>query len=128
VLGTQETFCIVIAGLLERDNFDLFLPEFDKPWVIHLRETCCCSINLYTWRPNTIYKNRSVCKHQCQTETKRKGMAIGHGRSWVRASTIKPNQLAIRVKIIYLYLVGGGRIGEKKEVDWHARVSSSMFS
>jgi hypothetical protein len=34
VLGTQETFCTVIAGLLERDNFDLFLPEFDKPWVI----------------------------------------------------------------------------------------------
>jgi hypothetical protein len=43
VLGTQETFFIVIAGLLERDSFDLFLPEFDKPWVIHLRETCCCS-------------------------------------------------------------------------------------
>jgi hypothetical protein len=42
VLGTQETFCIVIVGLFERDSFDLFLPEFDKPWVIHLRETCCC--------------------------------------------------------------------------------------
>jgi hypothetical protein len=38
VLGTQETFCIVI-GLLERDSFDLLLPEFDKPWVIHLRKT-----------------------------------------------------------------------------------------
>jgi hypothetical protein len=44
VLGTQETSCIVIAGLLERHTFDLFLPEFDKPWVIHLRETCCCSL------------------------------------------------------------------------------------
>jgi hypothetical protein len=64
VLGTQETSCILIAGLLERDIFDLFLPEFDKPWVIHLRETCCCSTNLCTWRPNTIYKNRSVCRHQ----------------------------------------------------------------
>jgi hypothetical protein len=52
VLGTQETFCIVIAGLLKRDSLDLFLPEFDKPWVIHLRETCCCSTNLCTWRPN----------------------------------------------------------------------------
>jgi hypothetical protein len=31
VLGTQETSCILIAGLLERDIFDLFLPEFDKP-------------------------------------------------------------------------------------------------
>jgi hypothetical protein len=39
VLGTQGTSCIVIAGLLERDSFDLLLPEFDKPWVIHLRET-----------------------------------------------------------------------------------------
>jgi hypothetical protein len=60
VLGTQETFCIVIAGLFERDSFDLFLPEFDKPWVIHLRETCSCSTNLCTWRPNTVYKNRSA--------------------------------------------------------------------
>jgi hypothetical protein len=64
VLGIQETFCIVIAGLLERDSFDLFLPEFNKPWVIHLRETCCCSTNLCTWRPNTVYKDKSVCIHQ----------------------------------------------------------------
>jgi hypothetical protein len=48
VLGTQETSCIVIARLLERDIFDLFLPEFDKPWVTHLRETSCCSTNLCT--------------------------------------------------------------------------------
>jgi hypothetical protein len=64
VLGTQETSGIVIAGLLERDTFDLFLPEFDKPWVIHLRETCCCSTNLCTWRTNTVYKNRSVRRYQ----------------------------------------------------------------
>src|SRR3954471_21424218 len=64
VLGTQETSCILIAGLFERDTFDHFLPEFDKPWVIHLRETCCCSTNLYTWRPNTVYKNISVHRHQ----------------------------------------------------------------
>jgi hypothetical protein len=63
VLGTQETSCIVIAGLLERDSFDLLLPEFDKPWMVHLRETCCCSTNLFTWRPNTVYKNRSVRRH-----------------------------------------------------------------
>src|SRR3954447_23428220 len=63
VLGTQETSCILIAGLLERDIFDLNLPEFDKPWVIHLRETCCCSTNLCTWRPNTVYKSRSICRH-----------------------------------------------------------------
>jgi hypothetical protein len=64
MLGTQETFCIVIAGLLERDSSDLFLPEFDKPWVIQLRETCCCSTNLCTWRPNTVYKNRRVRRHK----------------------------------------------------------------
>src|SRR4051794_37722235 len=64
VLGTQETSCILIAGLLERNIFDLCLPEFDKSWVIHLRETCCCSTNLCTWRPNTVYKNRSVRRHQ----------------------------------------------------------------
>ena len=60
VLGTQETSCILIAGLLERDTFDLYLTEFDKPWVTHLRENCCCPTNLCTWRPNTVYKNRSV--------------------------------------------------------------------
>jgi hypothetical protein len=64
MLGTQETFCTVIAGLLERDSFDLLLLEFDKPWVIHLRETCCCSTNHCTWRPNTVYKDRSVRRHQ----------------------------------------------------------------
>jgi hypothetical protein len=64
VLETQETSCISIAGLLERDTFDLFLSEFDKPWVIHLRENCCCSTNLCTWRPNTVYKNRNVLRHQ----------------------------------------------------------------
>jgi hypothetical protein len=63
VLGTQETSCIVIAGLLERNTFDLFLLEFDKPWVIHLRKTCCCSTNLCTWRTNTVYKNSSVRRH-----------------------------------------------------------------
>src|SRR3954452_1937182 len=64
VLGTQETSCILIAGLLERDILDLYLPKFDKPWVIYLRETCCCSTNLCTWTPNTVYKNRSVRRHQ----------------------------------------------------------------
>jgi hypothetical protein len=64
VLRIQETFCIIIAGLLERDSFDIFLPEFNKLWVIHLRETCCCSTNLCTWRPNTVYKDRSVRRHQ----------------------------------------------------------------
>jgi hypothetical protein len=64
VLGTQETFCIIIAGLLERDSFDLLLLEFDKPWVIHLRETCCCSTNLCTWRLNTVYRNRRVRRYQ----------------------------------------------------------------
>jgi hypothetical protein len=68
MLGTQETFYIVIAGLLERDSFDLFLPEFDKPCVIHLRETCCCSTNLCTWRPNTVYKNRHVRRHHFPTK------------------------------------------------------------
>src|SRR5215213_2443368 len=63
VLGTQETSCILIAGLLERTIFDLYLPEFDKPWVIHLSETCCCSTNLCSWRPNTVYKNRSTHRH-----------------------------------------------------------------
>ena len=32
VLGKQETSCILIAVLIDRDIFDLYLPEFDKPW------------------------------------------------------------------------------------------------
>ena len=67
VLGTQETSCILIVGLLDRDIFDLYLPEFDKPWVIHLRETCCCFTNLCSWRPNTVYENRSVHRHHLST-------------------------------------------------------------
>src|SRR5215213_3136629 len=79
VLGTQETSCFVITGLLERDIFDLFLPEFDKPWVIHLRETCCCSTNLCTWRPNTVYKNRSTRRHQSHMSA---SMNNKHFLSW----------------------------------------------
>jgi hypothetical protein len=60
VLGTQETSCILVAGLLERGTFNLHFPEFDKPWVTHLREICCCPTNLCAWRPNRVYKNRSV--------------------------------------------------------------------
>src|SRR3954452_21884464 len=67
VLGTQEISCILIAGLLERNIFDLCLPEFNKPWVIHLSETSYCSTNLRTWRPNTVYKNRSVRRHHRKT-------------------------------------------------------------
>src|SRR3954465_6355405 len=67
VLGTQETSYILIAGLLERDIFDLYLSEFDKPWVIHLRETCCCSTHICTWRPSTVYRNRSVRIHHLVT-------------------------------------------------------------
>jgi hypothetical protein len=76
VLGTQDTFYIVIAGLFERDGFDIFLPEFDKPWVIHLRETCCCSTNLCTWRPNTVYRNRRVRRHQPSTLKSLKGIEL----------------------------------------------------
>src|SRR5215216_3443325 len=64
VLGTQETSCILLAGLLERDTFDHFLPEFDKPWVIHLSETCYYSTNLCIWRTNIVYKKRSVRRNQ----------------------------------------------------------------
>src|SRR3954465_8720653 len=64
VLGTQETSCILIAGLPERNIFDLCLPEFANPWAIHLREIFCCCTNLCIWRPDTVYKNRSMRRHQ----------------------------------------------------------------
>jgi hypothetical protein len=88
VLGTQETFCIVIAGLLERDSFDLFLPEFNKPWVIHLRETGCCSTNLCTWRPNTVYKNRSVCRHQGGRPAMQEGRPVGRASIVTRGRVV----------------------------------------
>jgi hypothetical protein len=43
----------------------------------------------------------------------------------MRASTISPSQLAIRIKIIFSCLVGGERRGERREVSSHARASSS---
>jgi hypothetical protein len=89
VLRTQETFYIVIAGLLERDSFDLFLSEFDKPWVIHLRETCCCSTNLCTWRPNTVYKNRRVRRHQ-KSRRKKRNQAMGLAHKVVKTSDLLP--------------------------------------
>ena len=60
VLGTQETFCILTAGLLESFIFDLYLPEFDIPWVIHLRKTCCCSTSLWVMHLHLKY-GRYMC-------------------------------------------------------------------
>jgi hypothetical protein len=46
----------------------------------------------------------------------------------VRASTIRSNQQAIRIKVVYLCLVGGERRGERRRVGSHTRVSSSTCS
>jgi hypothetical protein len=48
--------------------------------------------------------------------------------NYMRAITISPSQLAIRNKIVFLCIVGGERIGERKEVGSHARASSSTCS
>ena len=55
---------ILIAGLLERDIFYLYLPEFDKPWVTHLRENCRCPTNLCAWRPNKSTRIEACSRHQ----------------------------------------------------------------
>ena len=105
VLGTQETSCILIAGLLERDIFDLYLPEFDKPWVIHLRETCCCSTNLCTWKPNTVYKNRSVRRHQAIFWRRCRG-----GKCW----KVSPLDSAI-ISFCFLFLFSLVRLNGKQQ-------------
>ena len=64
VLGTQETSCILIAGLVERDIFDLYLSGFDKPWGTHLRENCRCPTNLCAWRPNKSTRIEACSRHQ----------------------------------------------------------------
>ena len=127
VLGTQETSCIVIAGLLERDTFDLYLPEFDKPWVIHLRETCCCSTNLCSWRPNTVYKNRSVCRHQaifwrrCRggkvsgTHTPAKKLSGNEAIFWpCECSKLFPLDSAI-ISFCFLFLISLVRLNGKQQ-------------
>jgi hypothetical protein len=46
----------------------------------------------------------------------------------IRASTIEPSQLTIKIKIVYLCLVGGERIEEKMRVSSHARASYNTCS
>jgi hypothetical protein len=104
VLGTQETSCILIAGLLKRDTFDLFLPEFDKPWVIHLREICCCSTNLCTWRPNTVYKNKSVRRHQALFSCRCRGGKVKGTHILVcECSKVFPLDSAISFCFLFLF-------------------------
>ena len=52
-VGDTRDFSYLIAGLHERDIFNLRLPWIDKPQVIHLRENCYCPTKLCAWRPNT---------------------------------------------------------------------------
>ena len=116
VLGTQETSCILIAGLLERDIFDLYLPEFDKPWVIHLRETCCCSTNLCTWRPNTVYKNRSVRRHQALFWRRCRGGKVKGTRILLcECSELFPLDSAI-ISFCFLFLFSLVRLNGKQRV------------
>jgi hypothetical protein len=114
VLGTHETSCIVIVGLLERDTFDLFLPEFDKPWVIHLRETCYCFTNLCTWRPNTVYKNRSVRRHQALFWRHCRGGKVKGTRIFVcECSKLLPLDFAI-ISFCFLFLFSLVRLNGKQ--------------
>jgi hypothetical protein len=116
VLGTQETSCIVIAGLLERDSFDLLLPEIDKHWVIHLRETCRCSTNLCTWRPNTVYKNRHVRRHQALFWRRCQGGKVKGTRILVcECSKVFPLDSAI-ISFCFLFLFSLVRINGKQRV------------
>jgi hypothetical protein len=115
VLETHETSCIVIAGLLERDTFDLFLPEFDKPWVIHLRETYCCSTNLCTWRPNTVYKNRCVCRHQALFWRRCRGGKVKGTHILVcECSKVFPLDYAI-ISFCFLFLFSLVRLNGKQQ-------------
>ena len=74
VLGTQETSCILIAGLIERDIFDLCLPEFDKHWVTHLRENCRCPTNLCAWRPSKSTRIEACSRHHGAAVSDRRGI------------------------------------------------------
>jgi hypothetical protein len=114
VLGTQKTSCILIAGLFESDTFGIFLPEFDKPWVIHLRETCCCSLNLCTWRPNTVYKNRCVRRHQALFWHRcREGKVKGTHILVCECSKVFPLDSAIR-SFCFLFLFSLVRLNRKQ--------------
>jgi hypothetical protein len=54
---------------------------------------------------------------------------VGHTEyEHLRASTIRSSQQAIRIKIVYLCLVGGERRGERRRVGSHARAGSSTCS
>jgi hypothetical protein len=131
VLGTQNTSCILIIGLLKRDSFDLFLPEFDKHWVIYLRETCCCSTNLCTWRPNTVYKNRSVRRHQALFWRRcRGGKVKGTHILWLlsyllvlllvcECSKLFPLDSAI-ISFCFLFLFSLVRLNGKQQQKWES--------
>jgi hypothetical protein len=104
--------------LLERDSFDLLLPEFDKPWVIHLRETYCCSTNLCTWRPSTVYKNRHVRRHQ----------ALFWRRC--RRGKVKGTHILVCVytHTVYRRRPGSGLALQRKKMDLDWKSGSAMAS
>ena len=58
--GHKRLFVIWLQGCLRETIFILCLPQINKPQVIHLREICYCPTNLYTWRPNNVYKKKVV--------------------------------------------------------------------
>ena len=57
---TRDSLFFWLQGCLRETIFILRLLRIDKPYVIHLREICYCPTNLYTWRPNNVYKKKVV--------------------------------------------------------------------
>ncbi|KAK1644227.1 hypothetical protein QYE76_062032 [Lolium multiflorum] len=69
------------------------------------RETCCCSTNLCTWRPNTVYKNRSTRRHQASSSS----AAVGNPFSPDVSEKLTPENFLVW-KVVVLPAVCGVRL------------------
>jgi hypothetical protein len=115
VLGTQETFCIAIAGLLEKDSFDLCLPEFDKPWVIHLRENLLLSYKPLHLGAQQCLQEGSVRRHQAFFWRRcRGGKVKGTLIFWCECSKLFPLDSAI-ASFCFLFLFSLVRLYGKQQ-------------
>jgi hypothetical protein len=70
-------------------------------------------------------KPSSPCAVKPRSIPSHRGNLAFDSRLLLRARTIKSSQQAIKIKIVYLCLVGGERSGEERRVDFHARTSFS---
>jgi hypothetical protein len=95
--------------------------------VIHLRETCCCSTNLCTWRPNKCLQEKKCVDIRRRERRSGKGVAGKNKREriWWKERAGKKFAGKIERESSLQERMSGINFAKKNEREWSWRETTS---